>query len=262
MNPIPELAPNLKALRLSGVLDSLEARNRQAIESKLAYTEFLSLLIHDEVARREHKKFELRLRRAAFRAGKSLDGFDFTRLPGLNRALIHDLATGRYLAEKAPVLIVGPCGTGKSHLAQALGQCAVRQGVDVLFTTQAQLSASLTAARAVGTAERKIATLARIPLLIIDDFGLKPMRSPADEDFHDLIAERYERSATIVTSNLDYNEWDQAFPANRLLASATLDRLRHNAYCLTLDGASYRSPKMAPAAAKITPQKAVKSTEI
>ena len=262
MNPIPELAPNLKQLRLSGILDSLEARNRQAIESKLAYTEFLSLLIHDEVARRDQTKFALRLRRAAFRSGKSLEGFDFARLPNLNRALIHDLATGRYLLEKAPVLIVGPCGTGKSHLAQALGHCAVRQGVDVLFTTQAQLCASLTTARAVGTVERKIATLSRIPLLIIDDFGLKPLRSPADEDFHDLIAERYERAATIVTSNLDFSEWDQAFPANRLLASATLDRLRHNAYCLTLDGESYRSPKLAPTAPKSAPQKQVKSTAL
>ena len=259
MNPIPELAPNLKQLRLSGILDSLEARNRQAIESKLAYTEFLSLLIHDEVARRDQKKFELRLRRAAFRAGKSLEGFDFSRLPNLNRALIHDLATGRYLLEKAPVLIVGPCGTGKSHLAQALGHCAVRQGVDVLFTTQAQLCASLTTARAIGAVERKIATLARIPLLIIDDFGLKPMRPSADEDFHDLIAERYEQAATIVTSNLDFTEWDQAFPANRLLAAATLDRLRHNAYCLTLDGDSYRSPKLAPTAPKSAVQKQVKS---
>lgn len=261
MNPVPELAPNLKQLRLSGILDSLEARNREAIEAKLAYTEFLSLLIHDEVARREQKKFALRMRRAAFRAGKSLEGFDFARLPNLNRSLIHDLATGRYLLEKAPVLIVGPCGTGKSHLAQALGHCAVRQGVDVLFTTQAQLSASLNAARATGAFERKLATLARIPLLIIDDFGLKPMRLPADEDFHDLIAERYEQTATIVTSNLDFTEWDQAFPANRLLAAATLDRLRHNAYCLTLDGASYRSPKQPPETTQSNPVKPVKSPQ-
>ncbi len=89
-----------------------------------------------------------------------------------------------------------------------------------------------------------------MPLLIIDDFGLKPLRPPADEDLHDLIAERYEQAATIVTSNLDFDEWDQAFPANRLLASATLDRLRHNAYCLVLDGASYRDPKVAAGAQK------------
>ena len=132
----------------------------------------------------------------------------------------------------------------------------------MLFTTQAQLCATLTTARPVGTVERKIATLSRIPLLIVDDFGLKPLRAPADEDFHNLIAERYERAATIVTSNLDFSEWDQAFPANRLLASATLDRLRHNAYCLTLDGESYRSPKLAPTTPKPISQKQVKSTAL
>ncbi len=174
--------------------------------------------------------------------------------------MVHDLATGRYVNECAPVLIVGPCGTGKSHLAQALGHCAVRQGVDVMFSTCANLLQSLNAARATGAYERKLAALARVPLLIIDDFGLKPLRSPADEDLHDLIAERYERTATIVTSKLDFPEWDQAFPANRLLASATLDRLRHNAYCLVLDGQSYRSPRALPNSRSTTPSKPAKST--
>jgi DNA replication protein DnaC len=246
MNPMPALSPHLKQLRLSGILDSLEARNRQAIESKLAYTEFLALLIEDEVARREQKKFSTRLRRAAFRSNKTLEQFDFDRLPQLNRALVHELATGRYLDERAPVLIVGPCGTGKSHLAQALGHCAVRQGADVAFMTCTQLTASLNAARAIGSYERRLASLARVSLLIVDDFGLKPLRPPADEDLHELMAERYESAATIVTSNLDLTEWDQAFPANRLLASATLDRMRHNAYCLVLDGKSYRAPRQLP----------------
>lgn len=246
MNPVPELVPLLKQLRLSGILDSLEARNRQAIDSKLAYTEFLSLLIQDEVARREQKKFTLRLRRATFRASKTLDQFDFDRLPKLNRSLIHDLATGRYLSEHAPILIVGQVGVGKSHLAQALGHCAIRQGVDVLFSSCTQLTASLNAARATGAYERKLTALARVPLLIIDDFGLKPLRPPADEDLHDLIAERYEEASTIVTSNLDFTEWNEAFPNNRLLASATVDRLRHNAYCIELEGPSARDPKIAP----------------
>ena len=97
-------------------------------------------------------------------------------------------------------------------------------------------------------------------LLIIDDFGLKPLRAPADEDLHDVIAERYEQAATIVTSNLDFTEWDQAFPSNRLLASASLDRLRHNAYCLVLDGQSYRAPKQLAQPARQAPQKTSKST--
>lgn len=124
----------------------------------------------------------------------------------------------------------------------------VRQGVDVTFTTCAALTQSLSAARATGIYERKIGALARVGLLIIDDFGLKPPRAPADEDLHDLIAERYERAPILVTSNLDFQECEQAFAAtNRLLASATIDRLRHNAYCLELDGLSYRDPKVAVA---------------
>ena len=241
-NPIPELAPLLKQLRLSGILDSLEMRNRQAIDKKLAYTEFLALLIEDEVARRDQRKLALRLRRANFRSQKTVEQFDFSFNPAINQALIQELATGQYIREKVAVLIAGPCGTGKSHLAQALGHCAVRQGVDVLFSTQTQLLGSLNAARATGTFERRFQSLARVPLLLIDDFGLKPLRSPQDEDFHDLIAERYERTATIVTSNLDFTEWGDAFP-NRLLGAATLDRLRHGAYRLVLDGSSYRSPR-------------------
>ena len=248
MNALPELKNLLIQLRLSGVLDSLDARNRQAIDSKLAYTEFLALLLQDEVARREQKKFALRLKRANFRGTKTLERFDFDKLPTLNRALVHDLATGRYLAERAPILIVGPTGTGKSHLAQALGHCAIRQGVDVLFSTCAHLTATLNAARANNAYDRRLAALVRVPLLVIDDFALKPLRPPADEDFHDLISERYENTTTIMTSNLHFSEWDQAFPANKLIASATIDRLRHNAYCLELDRHySGRDPKVAPA---------------
>ena len=190
MNPMPELNPQLKQLRLSGILESLEARNRQAIEAKMSYTEFLALLVSDEIARRDQKKFTLRLRRAAFRTEKTLEQFDFDRQPGLNRALIQDLATGSYIREKVPVLIAGQVGTGKSHLAQALGHCAVRQGHDVVFTSQTQLLAQMHAARAVGTFERRFQALARVSLLIVDDFALKPLRSPHDEDFHELIAER------------------------------------------------------------------------
>ena len=172
-----------------------------------------------------------------------LEQFDFTQLPQFNRALLHDLATGRYVQECVPVLIVGPCCTGKSHQAQALGHCAIRKGVDMQFTTCSHLTQSLYAARATGAYQCKLSALARIPLLILDDFGLKPLRALTDEDVHDLIAERYERTATIVTSNLDFPDWNQAFPANQILASSTLDRLRHNAYCLVLDGRSYSSPR-------------------
>jgi DNA replication protein DnaC len=212
------------------------------------------------VARREQKKLTTRLRRANFRGEKTIEGFDFDRLPNLNRSLVKDLATGRYLAEKVSILIAGPCGTGKSHLAQALGHCAVRQGLDVMFTTQTQLVGSLHAARAIGSFERRFQQLARVPLLVIDDFGLKPLRPPHDEDFHDLIAERYERVSTIATSNLDFGEWGDAFPANRMLGAATLDRLRHGAYRIELDGESYRAPKPLPPSPKSAARSAAAKT--
>ncbi len=242
MNPKPDLAPMLKQLRLSGILDSLESRNKQAIDGKMAYTDFLSLLVSDEVARRDQKKFDFRLRRAAFRSNKTLDQFDFDFNPKINSALIHDLMTGRFIHEKVATLIVGPCGTGKSHIAQAIGHAAVRQDHDVLFTTAAQLLSSLYAARANDSYDRRFKLLSQIDLLIVDDFGLKPLRAPADEDFHDLIAERYERKPTVITSNLDFGEWGDAFP-NKLMGAATLDRLKHGAYRLILDGKSYRQPR-------------------
>ena len=255
LNPMPELAPLLKQLRLSGILETLPARNREAIENKLSYSEFLALLIQDEVARREQKKFLTRVRRAGFRGEKTLEGFDFSVNPHIDQAYLSDLATCRFIAEKVAVLIAGPCGTGKSHIAQALGHCAVRAGYDVLFTTQSKLLGNLHAARATGNFERRFQALVKLPLVIIDDFGLKPLRAPHEEDFHDLVAERYERSATVVTSNLEFGEWGQAF-SNKLLGAATLDRLRHGAYRVVLDGESYRTPRPLPpgAAAAAAPK--------
>jgi len=252
MNPMPELTPMLKQLRLSGILDSLETRNRQAIEEKMAYTDFLGLIVQDEIARRSQKRLALALRRANFRNQKTLEAFDFSFNPSINRALITDLASCRFLQEKVAVFIVGPCGTGKSHIAQALGHAAVRIGHDVLFTTQSKMLSQLNAARAINTYDRFFRKLASVDLLIIDDFGLKPLRPSQDEDFHDIIAERYERRSTIVTSNLDLSEWGEAFP-NRLLGAATIDRLRHGAYKVILEGKSYRSSRPPPK----QPQKAL-----
>jgi DNA replication protein DnaC len=242
ITPLPELTPILKQLRLSGLLDSLDTRNREAIEKKLTYPEFLALVIQDEAGRREQKKYDMRLRRSGFRGDKTLEGFDFDFNPGINQQLINDLAQCRFIEEKVSVLIAGPCGTGKSHIAQAIGHCAVRLGYDVMFTSQSSLLSQINAARATGAIERKMQTLIRVPLIIIDDFGLKPFKPGQDEDFHDLIAERYERTATVITSNLDFTEWGEAFP-NKLLGASTLDRLRHAAYRLILDGKSYRTPR-------------------
>jgi DNA replication protein DnaC len=239
---MPQLGPLLKQLRLSGILDSLESRNRQAIEDKLAYTDFLAMLVQDEVARREQRKLATRLRRAGFRSQKSLESFDFAFNPSINKAQVLDLATCRFLDEKANVLVAGPCGTGKSHLAQALGHCAIRRGFDVAFLGLTRMLQQLQAARAVGGYERRFQYLTRVDLLVIDDFGLKPLTLNQDEDFHDVVAERYEQRATIITSNLDFDEWGEAFQ-NKLLGAATIDRLRHGAYRVILGGKSYRAPR-------------------
>jgi DNA replication protein DnaC len=242
MHPMPQLLPLLKQLRLSGILDSLEMRNQQAVEKKLSYTDFLALLIQDEVARREQNKFVQRQRRARINVQKTLETFDFSFNLNISQAQVQDLCTCRFIEEKAPVQIVGPCGTGKSHLAQAVAHMAVRKGYDTLFTSHSKLLGQLCASRAVGNYERKLAQLIKADLLIIDDFGLKPMRQGQDEDFHEVVAERYEKKSTMITSNLHFEEWIAAFH-NKLLGSATLDRLRHGAYCVTLEGKSYRSPR-------------------
>ena len=258
LQPMPELVPQLKRLRLSGLLETLPQRHRQAVDGQLSYTEFLALLVQDELGRREQKKFAQRIRRAGFRSQKTLADFDFSHNPKINQAYLLDLASCRFVEEKVAVLIAGPCGTGKSHLAQALGHEAARRDYDVLFTTPRRLHAQLQAARATHTYDRRFLALTRVPLLIIDDFALTPFEHPADEDFHELIAERYERVATIITSNLDLSEWGSAFP-NRLLGAATLDRLRHAAYTVVLDGDSYRTLKPIAKAQKSALEKAPKT---
>ena len=238
-HPMPEMDALLKQLRLSHIAEHLPQRNRDAISKKLTYPEFLSLLLQDEMLGRENNKFRARIKRACIRSDKTLESFDFSFNPKINRTQINELAFCRFIREKSPVLIVGPTGTGKSHIAQALAHCAIRQSIDVLWLSQTKLFSEFQSARAAGRYDKKFAELSRVPLLIVDDFGLRPIRSPQDEDFHDLISQRYENASTVVTSNLDFGEWGDAFP-NRLLAAATLDRLRHNAHRVILDGISFR----------------------
>lgn len=236
---MPEINTFLKQLRLPYMIENLAQRNREAIERKMSFPEFLSLILQDEILGRENNKFKARIKRARIRGDKTIENFDFDFNPKINRLQIQELASCRFITEKSPVLIVGPTGTGKSHIAQALAHCAIRKGLDVLWLSQTKLFNELQAAKAAGRYERKFSELTKVALLIIDDFGLRPMRTPQDEDFHDLISHRYETSSTIVTSNLDFNEWGDAFP-NRLLAAATIDRLRHNAHRIILDGVSFR----------------------
>src|SRR3989304_43527 len=189
------LIPKLKALRLSGILDTLEVRTQQALAEQWTYGDFLERLLEDEVERRGQTQLALRLRRATLNTSKTLETFDFTFNPGLNRQLIYELAAGHYIHDKRNVLLCGPTGVGKSHLAQALAHAACRRGVDVVFTDAHKMLRHLNAGRADNTYDKRLAFYARADLLVIDDFGLKPIQHPAAQDMYDVINERYERGS-------------------------------------------------------------------
>lgn len=240
MDLIHELTPKLKQLRLSGVLATLEARHRQAVDAKWSYVEFLARLLEDEIERRAQKQLALRLRRGALNTSKSLEEFSFTFNPSINRQQILALAAGDYIRQRRNVLICGPSGVGKTHLAQALGQEACRQGFDVLFVSTHKMLQHLGGGRADNSLERRLSTYLRPDLLILDDFGLRALWPPSPEDLYDVINERYEKGSILLTSNRSPKEWPALF-GDPLLASAGLDRLGDRAEMLVIRGESYRS---------------------
>lgn len=235
-----QLSPFLKQLRLSGILETLEHRNRQAVDGQWSYVEFLARLLEDEVERRGQKQLVLRLRRASVNSTKTLEGFDFAFNPAIKRQQILQLASCDYIRQKHNLLICGPSGVGKSHLAQALAHEACRQGFDVLFINTHKMLQHLHGGRADGSWERRQQLYLRPDLLILDDFGLKPLTSPAPEDLYDIINERYEKGSIVLTSNRAPAEWPDLF-GNPLLASAGLDRLAHHAETLLIPGHSFRA---------------------
>jgi DNA replication protein DnaC len=235
-----QVGTQLKQLRLSGVLETLEGRQRQAIEGKWSYVDFLARLLADEIERRAQKQLSLRVRRSSVNTTKTLEGFDFSFNPSVNRQQILALASGDYLRQKRNVLICGPSGVGKSHLAQALGHEACRQGYDVVFVTTHKLLQQLNGGRADGSYARRLETYLRPDLLILDDFGLRALMPPSPEDMYEVIAERYEKGSIVLTSNRAPSEWPDLF-GNPLLASAGLDRLAHHAESVVITGRSFRA---------------------
>ena len=239
-SPTPEqLGFHLRRLRLSGILDTLEVRTQQAIAEQWSYAEFLSRLVQDEAERREQKALGLRLRRGQVASSKTLESFDFSFNPAINRQQVYDLATCAYIRQHRNALICGQTGVGKTHLAQALAHEAARQGFEVLYTTADHLLRHLHAGRADDSTERRLASYLAPDLLVIDDYGLKPPPPTGAVDLYDVINGRYEQGSIVLTSNRAPEEFGAGW-GDPLLAQAGLDRLVHRAAVLLISGPSYR----------------------
>lgn len=241
MSPVDQLRPLLKKLRLSGVLETLDLRRKQAAEENLDPIEFLLRLLSDEVQRREAKQLELRLRRAQFEAHKTFEDFEFAFNPKLPRGRLLDLANCSFMSRKECVFLLGPAGVGKSHIAQAIGHRACRLGHRVTFVASHQMFKELRAARADSTYERKLLRFTNPDLLIIDDLGLRPLKHDAPEDLYEIVRQRYQRGSIVISSNRALEEFYPMF-GDALLASAAMDRLLDNAHVIEMDGHSYRNP--------------------
>lgn len=233
------LLPKLKQLRLGGMLNTLEVRAVQAMQDRLSPTEFLALLLDDELDRRRQGQFKLRLLQAGCQEGKTLVHFNFGAVPVLNRSLVQELATCGFIGRHENILLCGPTGVGKSHIASAISSEAIKQGYRVIMRPLHQMLADLQAARADGAYRRKLTRLLLVDLLVLDDFGLRPLPAQAADDLYEIISERYEQKSIIITSNRAMEEWPEVF-GDGLLASAALDRLTHHAHTLVIRGPSYR----------------------
>jgi DNA replication protein DnaC len=236
----PHLVPTLKALRLGGLQDTLPLRLDQAQQQHLGYTEFLELLLGDEIERRANRALASRLSKAHFEDGdKTFENFDWAFNPKLPQEQLRDLAAGGYLLRKEHILLCGPVGVGKTHLAEAFGHQAARQGHRVLFTKTSRLLSDLGGGRADGTSDLRLRSYLQPPLLIIDDFAMREFTSQQADDLYELISERTRAGSIIVTSNRAPQDWYPLFP-NPVLAEGALDRLLGRAHQLVLQGRSYR----------------------
>jgi len=239
MMQVHPLLPKLKRLRLGGMAYTLEQRSQEAIERSLPPVEFLALLVDDEIERREQSKLRRRIVEAGIDESKSIASFDFAAAPRLSRTLINEFSSCRFVERGENVLLVGPTGTGKSHLAQGLAYEAIKRGYRVLYRPLHHLINKLYAARADGTFHKVYTNILRVDVLILDDFGLVPLSSRGAQDLYEIIRDRYERKSIILTSNRAPEEWAEVF-GNPLLASAALDRLTHHSQFIEMKGESYR----------------------
>lgn len=238
-----ELNHALLKLRLGGMASVLESRLLQAQAEALAPIDLVSALVSDELLRRGDRLIERRIKQAGFRdAAKTLDAFNFDFNKKMDRRIVFELATGRFITQHEDALFLGPPGTGKSHIAQAIGHAAIQQGHRVLYREAHVLLEELAEATIDGTRSDRVAELAAVPLLIIDDLGMRKLPHTAAEDLLELVMRRYERASTLLTSNRPVEDWGKVIGDNAAV-SAMLDRLLHHAHVLKCGPRSYRTSR-------------------
>jgi DNA replication protein DnaC len=236
-----ELQRALRQLRCSGMAAGLEARLLEAQTAPLPPIDFLSTLVGDELLRRQDRLLARRVQQAGFRdQGKTLDTFDFDFNKKMNRRLVFDLATGRFVAQHEDGLLLGPPGTGKSHLAQAIGFAVIQQGHRVCYREAHVLLDELADAQLAGTRKDYLRHVTTVPLLVIDDLGMKRLAHTAAEDLLEIVMRRYERASTLITSNRPVEDWGKLL-GDAAAVTALLDRLLHHAHVLTCGPRSWRT---------------------
>jgi DNA replication protein DnaC len=236
-----ELERSLRQLRLGGMATVLETRLHQAQSEAMAPIDLIASLVADELTRRSDRLLERRRKQAAFRdPQKTLDNFDFNFNPKMNRSLVFDLATSTFIGKREDGLFLGPGGTGKSHLAQAIGQAAIQQGYRVIYRETHVLLDDLAEAVAEGTRKEFMESLTTVPLLIIDDFGMRKLPLTAAEDLLEIIMRRYERASTLLTSNRPVEDWGKLL-GDVAAVTALLDRILHHGHVLKCGPRSWRT---------------------
>jgi DNA replication protein DnaC len=236
-----ELSQALRQLRLGGMAVVLETRLRQAQAEGMAPIDLISCLVTDELTRRGDRLLERRRKQAGFRdPQKTLDNFDFNFNKKMNRSLVFDLATTNFISRREDALFLGPPGSGKSHLAQAIGQAVIQQGYRVLYRETHALLDELAEATIDGSRREFMDALVAWPLLIIDDLGMRKLPFTAAEDLLEIIMRRYERASTIVTSNRPVEDWGKLL-GDAAAVSAMLDRLLHHGHVLKFGPRSWRT---------------------